>query len=108
MTEPRAVRFGELAWDDDVPGIRDRAEVIEGARWAVVEYGEGAAREEWCEDGHRGYVLEGAVEYEFGDGRPALSLRSGDAFLLPGGIAHRGRNLAGGPTRMFLIDDATR
>jgi quercetin dioxygenase-like cupin family protein len=105
MSEPRALRLGDRDWDDDVPGIRDRAEVLDGARWAVVEYEPGARREEWCEDGHRGYVLEGAIEYEFADGRPPLELRRGDAFLLPGAVAHRGRNLAEGATRMFLIDD---
>ena len=107
MTEPRAVRLSALDWEADVPGIRDRAEVVEGARWAIVEYEQGAAREEWCEDGHRGLVLDGEIEYEFTDGRDRIRARTGDAFLLPGGIAHRGRNLAGGPTTMFLIDDPT-
>jgi quercetin dioxygenase-like cupin family protein len=105
MSEPRALRFGDMAWEDDVPGIRDRAATVDGARWAVVEYAAGAAREEWCEDGHRGLVLDGAIEYEFDDGREKLVARSGQAFLLPSGIAHRGRNLADGPTQMFLIDD---
>jgi quercetin dioxygenase-like cupin family protein len=106
MTEPRALRFADMAWEDDVPGIRDRAETVDGARWALVEYAEGAAREEWCEDGHRGLVLEGEIEYEFRDARTRLLAREGDAFHLPSGVAHRGRNLATGPTRMFLIDDA--
>jgi uncharacterized RmlC-like cupin family protein len=30
---------------------------------------------------------------------------TGDAFILPGGVAHRGRNLAQRATTMFLIDD---
>ena len=105
MAEPRAIRLSALDWEVDVPGIRDRAEVVDGARWAIVEYAPGASREEWCEDGHRGLVVEGEIEYEFSDGRERLRARTGDAFLLPGGVAHRGRNLAGGPTTMFLIDD---
>ncbi len=105
MSEPRTVPFGDMAWEDDVPGIRDRAVTVDGARWAIVEYEPGARREEWCPDGHRGYVVDGAMEYEFGDGRQRLVARTGEAFVLPGGIEHRGRNLADGPTRMFLIDD---
>jgi quercetin dioxygenase-like cupin family protein len=105
MSEPRAVRLTEIEWADDVPGIRDRAATVDGARWALVEYAEGAAREEWCEEGHRGLVLEGEIEYEFVDGRDRLRAGRGHAFVLPSGIAHRGRNLAGGPTTMFLIDD---
>jgi quercetin dioxygenase-like cupin family protein len=105
MPEPRALRLSDIEWADDVPGIRDKAETVEGARWALVEYAEGASREEWCEDGHRGLVLDGEIEYEFSDGRERLRAAKGHAFLLPGGVAHRGRNLAGGPTTMFLIDD---
>jgi quercetin dioxygenase-like cupin family protein len=105
MSEPRAVRFTDMEWEDDVPGIRDRPTSVDNARWALVEYAEGASREEWCEEGHRGFVLEGEIEYEFNDGHPPLRIDAGNAFLLPGGQAHRGRNLASGPTRMFLIDD---
>jgi hypothetical protein len=105
VSEPRAIRLADNDWEHDVPGIRDRAETVDGARWAIVEYAQGAAREEWCEDGHRGLVLDGEIEYEFIDGRDRLRASTGHAFLLPSGIAHRGRNLAGGPTTMFLIDD---
>lgn len=109
MDEPRTVPFGELEWADDAPGIRAREAEVTGARWAIVEYGVGACREEWCEEGHRGYVVRGEIEYEFDDGREPLRASEGEAFLLPqatlGAGAHRGRNLAPGPTRLFLIDD---
>ncbi len=109
MTDPRRVPFGELPWADDAPGIRAREADVGGARWATVEYAEGIGREEWCEEGHRGYVLRGEIEYEFDDGSVPLRTKEGEAFLLPpaphGGGAHRGRNLAQGPTRLFLIDD---
>ena len=76
MSEPVAVRFGDMAWEDDVAGIRDRASTVDSSRWAMVEYAADAARAEWCEDGHRGLVLDGEIEYEFGDGRDKLLLRS--------------------------------
>ena len=109
MDEPRRVPFDELPWTDDAPGLSAREVDIGGARWATVEYGEGAGREEWCEEGHRGFVLFGEIEYEFDDRRAPLRAKENEAFLLPGaplgGGAHRGRNLAPGPTRLFLIDD---
>ena len=50
----------------------------------------------------------GAIEYEFDDGRAPLRASEGKAFLLPpaslGEGAHRGRNAANEPTRIFLID----
>jgi hypothetical protein len=109
MDEPRNVPFGELEWTDDAPGIRARKAEVGGKRWATVEYGEGVHREDWYEEGHRGYVVSGEIEYEFDDGREPLWASQGDAFLLPpadlGSGAHRGRNTARKPTRLFLIDD---
>jgi hypothetical protein len=109
MDEPRNVPFGELGWTDDAPGIRAREAQVGGKRWATVEYGEGVYREEWCEEGHRGYIISGEIEYEFDDGREPLRASQGEAFLLPpaplGSGAHRGRNTARKPTRLFLIDD---
>lgn len=111
MDEQRRVPFDELPWADDAPGIRAREVDVGGARWATVEYGEGVGRDEWCEVGHRGYVIQGEIEYEFDDGSAPLRAKEGEAFLLPpaplGGGAHRGRNFASGPTRLFLIDDRT-
>lgn len=110
MKKTRRVPFGELKWTDDAPGIRAREADVAGSRWAVVEYEEGAGRDDWCEQGHRGYVIEGEIEYQFGDGRDPLRAAEGEAFLLPpaatGDGAHRGRNLSPGPTRLFLIDDS--
>ena len=109
MGEPHNVPFGELGWTDDAPGIRAREAEVDGKRWATVEYGEGVHREEWCEEGHRGFVISGEIEYQFDDGREPLRASQGEAFLLPpatlGSGAHRGRNTALKPTRLFLIDD---
>jgi quercetin dioxygenase-like cupin family protein len=102
----RRIPFGGIEWADDVPGIVGRERDVEGRRWAIVEYAPGARREEWCVDGHVGFVLNGSIEYEFEDGGDPLALITDDAFSLSTGRAHRGRNLADGPTRLFLIDDA--
>jgi hypothetical protein len=108
MDEPRNVPFGAMGWTDDTPGIRARETDVEGTRWAVVEYGEGVSREDSCEVGHRGYVISGRIEYEFDAGRAPLRASEGEAFRLPsarlGGGAHRGHNVAPGPTQLFLID----
>lgn len=109
MSEAHKAPFGSMGWTNDAPGIRARETDLEGVRWAEVEYSEGASREEWCEEGHCGYVLRGSIEYEFDDGRDPLRIEKGEAFRLPaaslGRGAHRGRNFASGSTRLFLIDD---
>jgi hypothetical protein len=50
-------------------------------------------------------VVHGEIEYEFDDGHAPLRAATGEAFRLPGGQGQRGRNLADGSTRLFLIDD---
>jgi quercetin dioxygenase-like cupin family protein len=105
MSESRSIDFGSVEWADDQPGIRSRAGRAAGSRWAIVEYSPGVRRDEWCTDGHRGYVLDGAIEYEFEDGSPALVVSAGQGFVLAAGPGHRGRNLDETPTRLFLIDD---
>ena len=73
--------FDAIDWADDQPDIHSRAESALGQRWAIVEYEAGAAREEWCTDGHRGYVLAGQIEYEFDDGTAPLRDRTGPGLL---------------------------
>jgi quercetin dioxygenase-like cupin family protein len=88
--------FDSVEWADDQPDIH----------WAIVVYEAGAARAEWCTDGHRGYVLAGAIEYEFDDGSAPLAVAQGQGFWLAAGTGHRGRNTGTTTTRLFLIDDA--
>jgi quercetin dioxygenase-like cupin family protein len=97
--------FDSIDWTDDQPDIHSRAASALGQRWAIVEYEPGAAREEWCTDGHRGYVLTGRIEYEFDDGSTPLAIGQGQGFFLAAGTGHRGRNPGASATHLFLIDD---
>ena len=103
--EDVAIELSGIDWIEDVPGIRAREAYVEGHRWAIVEYAPKARRDEWCFDGHAGFVISGAIEYEFEDGGPPLTVGDGDAFALSTGRAHRGANLAEEATRLFVIDD---
>lgn len=97
--------FDSIASADDQPDIHSRAAAALGQRWAIVEYERGAARAEWCTDGHRGYVLAGQIVYEFEDGSAPLAITEGQGFFLAAGTGHRGHNPGKTATRLFLIDD---
>ena len=105
MSAGGKLEFDSISWADDQADIHSRAAEALGQRWAIVEYEAGAARQEWCTDGHRGYVLAGQIEYEFDDGSAPLAVEQGQGFFLAAGTGHRGRNPGDTPTRLFLIDD---
>ncbi len=107
MTVNKAVGawFDLVEWVEEAPGVRAKAVEVGGARWALVEYDPGSGRPEWCRDGHRGFVLSGAIRYEFDDGQEPLALTEGHGFLLPAGPGHRGYNHQPETTRLFIIDD---
>ena len=99
---PHVVSFDAAPAEHD-PDVRDIEQVIDGVRWAVVEYAPGAGRTEWCDSPHSGYVLAGELEYEFEDGSPAMRVGAGQAFGFRQ-PAHRGRNHGSEPARLFIID----
>ena len=105
MSEPYAARFELVEWEEEAPGGRAKPVEVDGARWALVEYEAGAGRPEWCSTPHCGFVLEGALRYEFEDGREPLALVAGQGFLLPASPPPRGRNHGAETARLFVADD---
>lgn len=101
-TTPTVAELATLPWAEEAPGIHSRATTVDGARWALVRYGPGAERDEWCTDGHRGVVVQGAMAYELADGR-RLEAPEHCGIWLPCGLGHRGVNGAQ-ETLLFLID----
>ena len=101
-TGPGVVEFAALPWLEEGPRIHSRAAAMAGDRCAVVRYGPGAARDEWCTDGHRGYVIEGRMTYELATGE-RLEVPPQAGFWLPPGLGHRGVN-GSEETLVFLVD----
>jgi hypothetical protein len=67
--------------------------------------GQSATSGAWTDTSGSSSVIRGAIEYEFEDGAPPLTVGARDAFALSTGRAHRGTNRADEATRLFVIDD---
>ena len=104
MTDPRPIDFSLADPVSHDAGVSDREVEVDGTRWALVEDSSGSRREEWCDTPHSGYVVSGAITYEFEDDRDPIVLGTGEAFVLPPEPRHRGRNEGGEPARLFVID----
>ncbi len=94
--------FGLLEWLETSPGIRQKGYESDGRRFRMVEYAAGAHHEEWCAREHRGFVLEGVVEFETPE--EVLQVKAGEAFYIQEGAPHRARNGSESPARFFLAD----
>jgi quercetin dioxygenase-like cupin family protein len=104
MSEPKAINFSSAEPVSHDQDVADREVDDGGVRWAIVEYQPGAGRADWCDTPHVGYVISGAIRYEFEDGREPLAIEAGEGFSLPPEPRHRGRNEGSDPVRLFLID----
>jgi quercetin dioxygenase-like cupin family protein len=68
----------------------------------IVEFAQGVAEVPHTHPGELiGYVLEGAIELAVAD-KPTVALRAGEGFIVQGGRAHAGKNIAAGPTRLLV------
>jgi quercetin dioxygenase-like cupin family protein len=108
MSAPRKIDLSAAEGASHDPGVLDREVEVEGTRWALVEYSPRSSRREWCDTPHVGYVVSGAIAYDFEDGRDPIRLAAGEAFVLPPAPRHRGTNGGDEPARLFLIDALPR
>jgi quercetin dioxygenase-like cupin family protein len=104
MIDPSMIDLLGAAPVSHDPGVLDREADVAGTRWALVEYSPGAGRREWCDTPHSGYVISGAITYDFEDGLDPLVIGPGEAFALPAAPRHRGTNHGEEPARLFIID----
>jgi len=106
LADPGSLDFSAAEPVSHDPGVTDREVVLDGIRWALVEYSPGQGREGWCDVPHSGYVASGSITYSFEDDRDPLVLSAGQGFALPRQPRHRGRNEGDEPARLFVIDAA--
>ena len=64
------------------------------------EFGPGAVLPRHTHRGEEvGYILEGEVVLEV-DGKPPVTLKAGDVFFIPTGVAHGGKGVGKGPVKV--------
>jgi len=67
----------------------------------VAEFAPGVAAGRHTHPGEElGYVLEGTLQLEVA-GQPPRTLKAGDAFFIPSGTVHDGKNIGGGPAKVL-------
>ena len=98
------VDFQSIAWEHGRPGVRFKV-YCEGSRQIrLVEFATSAGDPHWCELGHIGDVLEGALQIEING--EVFSFAAGDGLFIPPGdaSAHRVVRITPG-TRLLMVED---
>jgi len=67
----------------------------------VAEFTPGASAGKHTHPGEElGYVLEGTLELQV-TGEPPRTLKAGEAFFIPAGVVHDGKNIGSGPAKVL-------
>jgi len=98
------VEFDSMEWQSTREGMRFKR-YSEGSRQLrLVEFFSSDVPSHWCEVGHVGFVLSGALEIEFS--RKVVSYAEGDGIFIPSGSAsaHRASSITPG-TRLVMVEE---
>jgi quercetin dioxygenase-like cupin family protein len=100
------VDFDALEWRQGRPGVRFKV-YGEGDRvLRLVEFSTADGYDEWCEQGHIGYVLRGGLTLDCNGA--AIVFRAGDGLFLPSGHDSRHRSVAiERGTRLVMVEDGS-
>ena len=101
---PFKIDFETMDWQQVRPDVRQKV-YCEGSRQIrLVEFETSDGAEHWCETGHIGYVLKGALSISF-DGE-VISFAAGDGLFIPAGAASKHRSVAiASGTRLLMVED---
>ena len=88
--------FSRRMLQDQNLGVAERHAVQ-----VVAEFAPGVAAGKHTHPGEElGYVLEGTLQLEVA-GQPPRTVQAGEAFFVPAGVVHDGKNVGGGPAKVL-------
>ena len=98
------VDFDSMEWQSNRPGARFKLHSSGERQLRLVEFTSSEVAPFWCDQGHIGLVLSGALTIDVG-GKP-VSYKEGDGIFIPSGsfTAHRATSITPG-TRLVMVED---
>lgn len=99
------IAFADLPWESPMEGMRVKRFERDGRTIRLVEFTDRFVEAGWCEKGHCGLVVEGALALELVDGR-VEQLRAGDGLYVPASPEgqHKAVVPPGGRALLLLVD----
>jgi quercetin dioxygenase-like cupin family protein len=93
-----------MEWEQIRPDVRQKVRCEGSKTIRLVEFDTSDGPEHWCDIGHVGYVLKGALRISF-DGK-VVSFATGDGLYIPSGAEHRHRAVSiDQGTQLLMIEE---
>jgi quercetin dioxygenase-like cupin family protein len=99
---PFKIDFAGMEWESPTSGARFKSYVADGKQLRLLELSEEFVEQDWCEKGHIGLVLEGALEVDCHG--QSVNYKEGDGLFIPRGQAHKARSLTP-VVRLILVEE---
>lgn len=96
------IAFASLPWESPMEGMRVKRFERDGRTIRLVEFTETFVEPGFCEKGHSGMVLQGALWLEYAGGRRER-LAEGDGLYLPATLQGRHRAVVAPGERALLL-----
>jgi hypothetical protein len=100
---PFKIDFDTIEWQSPISGARFKSHIANGKQLRLLELNSEFIEPDWCEKGHIGMVLDGALEVDF-QGQ-IVNYKAGEGLFIPQGQAHKARSLTP-VTQLILVEDA--
>lgn len=100
----RRIDFANIPWAI-TPGVKVKAYEGQAYKIRIIEFNEDFVEEDWCQNGHYGYVLDGEMNIDFnGD---IIHYRKGDGLYIPAGSEdkHKAIIAKGKFVRLLLVEE---
>jgi hypothetical protein len=104
MKDNWKILFKEIPWESPRAGLQQKVVEKDGQRLRLLRFTHEFHEEDWCRNGHVGYILSGSMEVDFGDCR--MTYESGEGIWIEAGEAEKHRVLValGQYTEMILFE----
>ncbi len=101
---PFKVNFDVMEWEQIRPDVRQKIYRGGGHQIRLVEFETSEGAEHWCDVGHIGYVLKGALSISFNG--EVVSFKAGDGLFIPSGTATKHRAVSISPgTQLLMVEE---
>ena len=95
------IDFESIDWQAPSQDMKFKSFVRDNQRIRLVEFHEGFEEEDWCTNGHAGYVIDGNFSIDFNGNIERF--KSGDTFFIPEGQESKHKAILSQEERVLLL-----